>query len=150
MPAPHIDHDHASPPHSGTTSFDSRLARIRAKADTGLTLISISGEIDASNVDDVSHHVRELVSDGGALIVDLAEVDFIAIEGLRALFALNTQCARTGTTWALIASHAVNRLLRVGDHDTPVPAVGSATEALLLVRRSSRSCRSLQLVSPAG
>jgi anti-anti-sigma factor len=150
MPAPHIDHDHASPPHRGSTSFDSRLARIRAKTDTGLTLISISGEIDASNVDDVSHHVRELVSDGGALIVDLAEVDFIAIEGLRALFALNIQCARTGTTWALIASHAVNRLLRVGDHDTPVPAVGSATEALLLVRRSSRSCRSLQLVSPAG
>jgi len=103
MPAPHIDHDHASPPHRGSTSFDSRLARIRAKTDTGLTLISISGEIDASNVDD-----------------------------------------------ALIASHAVNQLLQVGDHDTRFPAVGSATEALLLVRRSSRSCRSLQLVSPAG
>ena len=150
MTAIHIDIDHASPPHSGRTFFDCRRARMRTKTDTGLTVISISGEIDASNVDDVSHHVRELVSDGGALIVDLAEVDFIAIEGLRALFALNIQCARTGTTWALIASHAVNRLLRVGDHDTPVPAVGSATEALLLVRRSSRSCRSLQLVSPAG
>ena len=150
MTAIHIDIDHASPPHSSTASFDCRRARVRMKTDTALTVISISGEIDASNVDDVSHHVRELVSDGGALIVDLAEVDFIAIEGLRALFALNIQCARTGTTWALIASHAVNRLLRVGDHDTPVPAVGSATEALLLVRRSSRSCRSLQLVSPAG
>jgi Magnesium chelatase, subunit ChlI C-terminal len=80
-----------------------------------------------------------VVSDCGALIVDLAEVDFIAIEGLHALFALNIECACTGTTWALIASHAVNRLLRVGDHDTLLPAVGSATEALLLVRRSSRS-----------
>ena len=151
MPAIHIDIDQASPPHSSTTaSFDCRRARVRAKTDTGLTVISISGEIDASNVDDVSHHVRELVSDGGALIVDLAEVDFVAVDGLRALFALNTQCARTGTRWALIASHAVNRLLRVGDHDTPVPAVGSATEALLLVRRSSLGRRSLQLVSPAG
>ena len=148
MPAIHIDNDHASPPHSGSTSFDCRLARMRAKTDTGLTLISISGEIDASNVDDVSHHVRELASDCGALIVDLAEVDFIALDGLHALIALNDQCARTGTTWALIASHAVNRLLRVGDRDTLLPAVGSATEALRLVRRSSRGRRSLQLVSP--
>ena len=89
MPAPHIDNEHASPPHSGSTSFDSRLARIRAKTDTGLTVISISGEIDASNADDVSRHVRELASDCGALIVDLAEVDFIALDGLHALIALN-------------------------------------------------------------
>ena len=52
MPAPHIDNDHASPPHSGTASFDCRLARMRAKTDTGLTVISISGEIDVSNVDE--------------------------------------------------------------------------------------------------
>jgi hypothetical protein len=82
------------------------------------------------------------------LIVDLAEVDFIALDGLHALFALNMQCARTGTTWALIASQAVNLLLRVGDHDKLLPAVGSATEALLLVRRSGRGNRSLQLVTP--
>ena len=148
MTAIHIDIDHASPPHSGTTFFDCRRARMRAQTDTGLTVISISGEIDASNVDDVSRRASERVSDCAALIVDLAEVDFIAIDGLHALFALNMQCARTGTTWALIASQAVNLLLRVGDHDKLLPAVGSATEALLLVRRSGRGHRSLQLVSP--
>ena len=149
MPAPHIDNDHASQ-QSGSTFFDCRRARMRAKTDTRLTVMSISGEIDASNADELSHRVSELASDCGAVIVDLAEVEFIAIDGLRALFALNIQCARTGTTWALIASHAVNRLLRVGDHDKLLPAVGSATEALLLVRRSSRGHRSLQLVSPTG
>ena len=149
MTAIHIDIDHASP-QSGSTFFDCRRARMRAKTGTGLTVMSISGEIDASNADDVSHHVRELVPDCGALIVDLADIDFIALDGLHALIALNNQCARTGTTWALIANHAVNRLLRVGDHDKLLPAVGSATEALLLVRRSSRSHRSLQLVSPTG
>jgi anti-anti-sigma factor len=150
MAAIHINIDHASPPppHSGTTFFDCRGACVRAKTDTELTVISISGEIDASNVDEVSRHAREVVSDCGALIVDLAEVDFIALDGLRALCALNMQCARTGTTLALIASQAVNRLLRLGDHDNLLPAVGSATEALLLVRRSRRGHRSLQLVSP--
>jgi anti-anti-sigma factor len=150
MTAIHIDIDHASQ-HSGSTFFDCSGAYMRAKkTDSGLTVMSISGEIDASNADELSHRVSELASDCGALIVDLAEVDFIAIDGLRALIALYIQCVRTDTTWALIASHAVNRLLRVGDHDKVLPAVGSATEALLLVRRSSRGHRPLQLVSPTG
>jgi anti-anti-sigma factor len=147
MTAIHIDIGHASQ-QGGSTFFDCRGARMRAKTDSGLTVILISGDIDASNADELSHRVSELASDCGALIVDLAEVDFIALDGLHALFALNIQCARTGTTWALIAGHAVNRLLRVGDHDKLLPAVGSATEALLLVRRSGRGHRSLQLVSP--
>jgi anti-anti-sigma factor len=115
-----------------------------------LTVISISGEIDASNVDEVSRCDSETVSDCGALIIDLAEVDFIALDGLHALFALNMQCARTGTTCALIASRAVSRLLRLADNDRLLPAVGSATGALLLVRQSSRLHRSLQLARPAS
>jgi anti-anti-sigma factor len=149
MTAAHNDIDHASQ-ESGTTFFGCRGARLRAKTDTVLTVISISGEIDAANADELSHRVGELASERAALIVDLAGVDFIALDGLHALFALNMQCARAGTTWAVIAGHAVKRLLRVADHDKLVPAVGSATEALLLVRRSSRAHRSLQLVSPSG
>jgi anti-anti-sigma factor len=148
MTTAHTDIDHGSQ-HSGTTVFDCRGARVRATTDTGLTVIAISGEIDASNIDDLSRRARKLIPESGALIIDLADIAFIAFDGLRVLFALNMQCARTGTTWALIASHAANRLLRVGDHDKLLPAVGSAVEALLLVRRSSRGHRPLQLVSPA-
>jgi anti-anti-sigma factor len=149
MTTAHTDTDHASH-HHGTTVIDCRGARLRVHTDTGLTVITISGDIDASNVDDLSRHARGLLSDRGALIVDLADIDFLAVDGLRALFALNIECARTDTAWALIASHAVNRLLRVGDHDKLLPVVGSATEALLLVRRSARGRRSLQLASPAS
>jgi anti-anti-sigma factor len=147
MAAANIDIDHASQ-QGGTTFFDCGGARMRAKSDTGLTVISVRGEIDASNADELSQCASGLVSDCGALIVDLAEIDFIGLDGLRALFALNIRCARTVTTWALIASHAVSRLLQVADHDRLLPAVGSATEALLLVRRSSRVRGSLQLVRP--
>jgi anti-anti-sigma factor len=150
MTAIHIDTDHASPPHSGTAFFDCRGACLRAKTDTGLTVISISGDIDASNVDEVSRRASEVVSDCDTLIVDLAEVDFIALDGLHALFALNMHCALTGKTWALIASRAVSRLLRVADRDRLLPAVGSASGALLLVGRSCRDHRSLQLVHPTS
>jgi hypothetical protein len=74
--------------------------------------------------------------------------DIDASDGLHALFALNMHCALTGRTWALIANRAVRHLLRLADRDRLLPAVGSATEALQLVRRSSRGNRSLQLVRP--
>lgn len=147
MPALHIDRA-SPPPHNDTASFDCRGAWVRSKTDTGLTVISISGEIDASNADDVSRHASALGSGCGALIIDLADVDFIALHGLRALFALRMQCARTNTTFVLIASHAVNRLLRWGDRDKLLPVVGSATEALQLIRGSDQGRRSLQLVTP--
>jgi anti-anti-sigma factor len=151
MNAIHIDKiDHALPPNSGSSFFDCRHACMRAKTDAGLTVISISGEVDASNVDQVSRRASELVSDCNELIVDLAEVDFIALDGLHALFALNMHCALTGKTWALIASRAVSRLLRLADRDGLLPTVGSATEALLIVRRSNRDHRALRLVSPTG
>jgi anti-anti-sigma factor len=149
MTAAHIDTDHV-PHHSGTAVIDCRGARLTAHTDTGLTVITISGEIDASNVDELSRHARGAVPDGGSLIVDLAAIDFIAVDGLRALLALNIECARTGTTWALISSRAANRSIRVGDHDKLLPAVGSATEALLLVRRRSRGAGLLQLIGPGG
>jgi anti-anti-sigma factor len=148
MTTAHTDTDRVSH-HDGATVIDYQGARMRAHTHAGLTVITVSGEIDAANVDDVSRHARGLLPECGALIVDLADVDFIAVDGLRALFALNIECARTDTAWALIASHPVNRLLRVGDHDQLVPAVGSATKALLLVHRSGGGHRSLQLVSPA-
>jgi len=142
----HTDTDHASR-HDNTTVVGCRGARIWARTDVGLTVIAISGEIDASNVDEVRRHCRGLIPEGAAFIVDLADVDFIAVDGLRALFAISIECARTDTTWALIAGHAVNRLLRVLGTDKLLPVVGSATEALLLVRRSARGRRSLQVVS---
>ena len=136
MPAIHIDRVSPSP-YRGTASFDCRGAWVRSKSDTGLTVISVSGEIDASNVATVHRHINSLGSDCDALIVDLADVDFIAVDGLRALFALNTQCVRTETTFVLIFSPAVERLLRWGDRDKLLPVVGSATEALQLIRGSN-------------
>lgn len=136
MTTSHINIDHVSAPHGGTKFFDCGRACVRSKTDIGLTVISISGEIDAANVGLVGRHACELLSDG-AVIVDFGNVDFISVDGLGALVALNNKCARTGTTLALIASHAMNRLLRVADHDKLLPAVGSAVEALLLVRRSN-------------
>jgi anti-anti-sigma factor len=120
---------------------------LTAQVYSWLTVVTISGDIDATNADQMTGHLVGLVPDGGAVIVDMADTDFIGVEGLRALFATNIECVRVDTRWAVIGSHAVHRLLRVGDRDQLVPAVRSATEALQRVRRSRRTQRTLQLVT---
>jgi anti-anti-sigma factor len=129
-----------------TSVIDCGSALLTAQVYSWLTVVTISGEIDATNAGELTHHVVGLVPDGGAVIVDMADTDFIGVEGLRALFAMNIECVRTDTRWAVIGSHAVHRLLRVGDRDCLVPAVRSATEALQRVRRSRRKQRPLHLV----
>ena len=131
----------------GTSVIDCGRAFLTAQIYTWLTVITISGEIDATNAGQLGHHVTALVPDDGALIVDMVDTDFISVDGQRALFALNVECVRVDTRWAVIGSHAVHRLLRVADGEGLVPAVRSATEALQRVRRSRRERRPLQLVT---
>ena len=56
--------------------------------DAELTVITISGEIDASDIDNMSPNAQRLVRDCGVLIIDLSGTDFIAVDALCALFAL--------------------------------------------------------------
>jgi len=131
----------------GTSVIDCGRAYLTAQIYSWLTVMTVGGDIDATNADEVGHHMTALVPTDGALILDMADVDFIGVDGLRALFALNVECVRTDTRWAVIGSHAVHRLLRIADREGLVPAVRSATEALHRVRRSRRDRRPLRLVT---
>jgi hypothetical protein len=54
MTAIPTDIDHASQ-HGGTAFFDCRGARMRAKTDPGVTVVSMSGALEASNADDINN-----------------------------------------------------------------------------------------------
>jgi hypothetical protein len=73
---------------NGATVPDGRRPCLWIRAGVELTVITISGEIDASDIDDMSPYARELVRDCGVLIVDLSGIDFVAVDALRALFTL--------------------------------------------------------------
>lgn len=51
------------------------------------------------DIDLISRHAYELLSDCGAVIVDLGGVDFMALDGLGALVALNNQCVVPAPLW---------------------------------------------------
>ena len=58
------------------------------RTDAELTVVTISGELHASDVDRLSPYARKLVRDCGQLIVDLSGSDFIAVDALCALLAV--------------------------------------------------------------
>lgn len=126
MTAAHRPQPHLPP--APAAVIDCKTALLTAYTDDGVTIIRIAGEIDAANVDDLTRQARALVPAGTALILDLANVDFIGVDGLHTLLAINIECARRNSAWAMIASHAVTRLLRAGDRDATLPVVGSSTE----------------------
>lgn len=74
--------------HNGTTLIGRREPCMWIRTDAELTVITISGDIDASDVDRLSPYARRLVSDCGLLIVDLSGSDFIAVDALCALLAV--------------------------------------------------------------
>jgi anti-anti-sigma factor len=140
-------HNETSAALRGTSVTNCGRALLTAQIYSWLTVITISGEIDATNADQLGHQLVQLVPEDGALIADMAYTEFIGVDGLRGLFGLNMECERKDTRWAVIGSHAVHRLLRVGDREGLIPAVRSATEALHRVRRSLRDRSPLRLVT---
>ena len=119
-------------------------ARMTAKAFDGLTVISLSGDIDASNAEPVSEHIRGFVTLRCPIVLDLSDLDFLGVEGIRGLFALGEACAGAKAGWAVVTSHAVRRLLRVADREGRVPAARSVTEALTRLHVRGRGRRLLR------
>jgi hypothetical protein len=82
----HNDIDRAS--HQNGAVVGRGRPRIWIRDDAELTVITISGEINASDIDNMSPYARRLVRDRGVLRIDLSGIDFIAVDALCALFAL--------------------------------------------------------------
>lgn len=87
MSSEHIHFDHA-PHRNDATSTDCRDTPIGIRTDAGVTSITVDGEIDASDIDELSPQARRLIRECGLLVVELSGIDFIAVDGLCALLAL--------------------------------------------------------------
>jgi len=103
-----------------------------------VTVIALTGEIDALNGARVATCLHGFVRGDRALVLDCSDLDFLAVDSLPGLFALGERCDRLGADWALVTSHSVRRLLRVGDREHRLPAVGSMVEVLQRFRTATR------------
>lgn len=126
----------ASPPPDG---LGHGLALVRSETSSRLTVVSITGELDASNVEQVGRQVRGVITGERQALLDLSGLDFLSVDGLRLLWALGDVCAEAGVHWTVVASHPVRRLLTVADPDGKVPAVDCMVAALDRLRSAGRT-----------
>lgn len=121
-------------------------ARLIAFDSSWVTVIAIGGEIDASNAGRVNTWLHQFVRADRSLVLDLSDLGFLGVQGLIALFGLGEACDGLGVEWALVTSYPVRRLLRVGDCEHRLPAVGSMVEVLQRFRTARRRRAQLRVV----
>jgi anti-anti-sigma factor len=94
------------------------------------TILTISGDIDARNTDRVSAYAARLVPVGNALLVDLSGVSFFAARSISVLVTVGDACGKAELPWALVTSHAIDRVLRISEHDDILPVASSVPDGM--------------------
>lgn len=105
-------------------------AQLRICTSKQATVVAISGDVDGTNIDRVQAHIRGLICDAQALVLDLSAVECLGVAGLRALSALSDQCDKAGVKVAMVADRFANMMLRADDRASMAPVCGSLAEAL--------------------
>jgi anti-anti-sigma factor len=131
------------------SSQHSRTALFNARWEPSATLITVDGELDAANADQLAAYVQHSVSRCRRVILDLRGLEFIGTAGFSALHRINVVCSGAQVTWAMVPSPAVARLLRICDPDSTLPVTTPSKEPLVPVDRvtSARQEELLQLVA---
>jgi anti-anti-sigma factor len=104
----------------------------RFSADWGPSgpVITVHGELDASNASELADYVQRCATHSRSLILDLCGVEFFGTAGFSALHTINARCAGANVDWAVVPSQAVFRLLRICDPHNALPiAESAATDA---------------------
>lgn len=109
----------------------SRAAQFTARWDPSGTLITVDGELDAANADQLAAYVRHFVGRSRRVVLDLRGLKFIGTAGFSALHRINVVCSGAQAYWAMAPSPAVTRLLRICDPDGTLPVTTPTAEPLL-------------------
>ncbi|PBA74986.1 sulfate transporter [Mycobacterium avium] len=115
----------------------SRTAQFTARWGLTGTLITVDGELDAANADQLAAYVQQGVNRSRRVILDLRGLNFIGTAGFSALHRINVICSAAQTSWAMAPSPAVARLLRLCDPDGTLPVTTPKAEPLLEPRRAN-------------
>jgi len=101
-----------------------QLLRITVEAVEEARLVRLAGELDASTARELRAHVRAARDERAPLLLDLADVTFIDLSGLRVLLDASRAAAETGWPFFIVRpSSMVERLIGL---------TGTATELALV------------------
>lgn len=115
-------------PRYGNPPSDCGGAQLSAQSRHLATLLTISGAIDAKNVDRLYERSGCFVLPDTGFVLDLSGVTSFTADGVRLLSQLDDACTAAGIEWALVASRVVADRLSSGH--ALYPFASSVPEAL--------------------
>src|SRR5271155_331384 len=89
---------YSSPRHAHLT-FDCNGAAVRAQCRHLATVVTISGAVDATNVDQVSEYSKRFILPDKPFVLDLSGLDSFAVQSVRLLYRLDAACTAAGVEW---------------------------------------------------
>lgn len=95
----------------------------------GRVLVSVRGDVDATNRQALGRFVARHARVSKQLILDLTGVDFFGSQGFTALYYVSVQCARRDVDWMIAGGRTVLRILRICDPDEDLPLAGDIAAA---------------------
>ncbi|KAA8967067.1 STAS domain-containing protein [Mycobacterium sp.] len=117
-------------PRYGDPTFDCGGAQVRAQCRHLATVVSISGAIDAINVDRAGEYSSHFVLPDTPIVLDLSGLQRMSPQGIRLLHRVDDACRAAGVEWVLVASPAVTRVRSLSGDAFACPVVDSVREAL--------------------
>ncbi|OBH18392.1 anti-sigma factor antagonist [Mycolicibacter terrae] len=93
-------------------------------------MISLDGELDASNADELAGYVQRCAGYCEWLVLDLNDLEFIGTAGFSVLKAITSRCADAMVYCTTVPGPAVTRLLRICDPTNALPTTSSVADAL--------------------
>lgn len=114
----------------GNQAVDCNGAQMRALCRQLATVVTVTGEIDESNLDRIGAYARRFVLTEKPFVLDLTGVSSFSPDGISLLHTIDENCDLAGVEWAVVASQPVIRTLRLFGEGETFPTVGSVAEAL--------------------
>lgn len=112
---------------------------------SSITLVTVSGEVDAANALALSKYVEAEMETTSRLIVDLSSLEFFGTQGFSILHRINVMCSRFAVNWVLLAGAEADRVLHICDPDGGLHVADTLEDAIAAVIRPPRN--HLRLVS---
>lgn len=126
--------------------IDARIAWWSFQTRSEAVVLTVLGELDASNTDLFHKSVGELPEGGEPFVIDLSKVTFVGVQFLQTVARLDAACRNGRTRWALVVNPEMRTLFDRVDRADALPVTSSLPEAIRAVTAGGKT--GLPLISP--
>jgi anti-anti-sigma regulatory factor len=114
----------------GNPAVECDGAQLRALCRQLATVVTVSGEVNDTNVDCIGDYAKRFVLMEKPFVLDLSGVNSFSTECISLLYRLDEDCLHAGVEWSIIAGPPVLRTLKLFGERETFPTAESVPEAL--------------------